>query len=252
MRMYRACSLDIKPTEEQVNSAFEKLSFVSDLATAVKDADLVIEAVPESPAIKKDFYGKLSAVAPAKTVFASNSSTLLPSSFAEATGRPDKFLALHFANNIWINNTAEIMGHPGTSKEVFDDVVSYAKAMGMITLPLHKEQPGYILNTLLVPFLKSGLYLWANDIADPEIIDKTWMIATGSPVGPFGVLDVVGLTTVYNIYKMNSTKSNSPYDTMLLEKITERIAAGLMGTESGEGFYKYPNPAYKDKNFLKQ
>lgn len=88
-------------------------------------------------------------MAPEKTIFARNSSTLLPSQFAEATGRPKKFLALHFANEIWKNNTAEIMKHPGTDSKVFDEVIDFAKAIGMVPLPLHKEQPGYILNSLL-------------------------------------------------------------------------------------------------------
>lgn len=84
-------------------------------------------------------------MAPEKSIFATNSSTLLPSQFAEATGRPKKSLALHFANEIWKNNTAEIMKHPGTGSKVFDEVIDFAKAIGMVPLPLHKEQPGYTL-----------------------------------------------------------------------------------------------------------
>ncbi|SIC51499.1 3-hydroxyacyl-CoA dehydrogenase [Mycobacteroides abscessus subsp. abscessus] len=91
------------------------------------------------------------------------------------------------------------MGHPGTSKEVFDDVIEFAKAIGMVALPVHKEQPGYILNSLLVPFLEAGQKLLLNGVADPETIDKTWMIATGAPKGPFAILDIVGVTTAYNI-----------------------------------------------------
>ena len=97
---------------ERAKQAFASLNYFTDLAEAVKDADLVIEAVPERVEIKQSFYKDLAKVAPEKTVFASNSSTLLPSQFAEYTGRPDKFLALHFANSIWDKNTAEIMGHP--------------------------------------------------------------------------------------------------------------------------------------------
>lgn len=92
---------DLNATQEQLDVTRQNLSYTSDLAEAVKAADLLIEAVPENPKIKIEFYHKLAKVAPKKTVFVTNSSTLLPSQFAEATGRPTQFLALHFANNIW-------------------------------------------------------------------------------------------------------------------------------------------------------
>lgn len=94
---------DLNATDEEVNLAYERISFNSNLSKAVADADLVIEAIPEVVQIKTDFYNELGKVAPEKTIFATNSSTLLPSQFADATGRPAKFLALHFANEIWKN-----------------------------------------------------------------------------------------------------------------------------------------------------
>ena len=190
---------DLGATQDDVNAAFDRIAFYSDLPKAVEDADLVIEAIPEVVQIKTDFYNKLGQAAPEKTVFATNSSTLLPSQFAEATGRPEKFLALHFANEIWKNNTAEVMKHPGTDMKNFDDVMEFANAIGMVALPLHKEQPGYILNSLLVPFLEAAQTLLVKEVSDPETIDKTWMIATGAPKGPFAILDIVGITTAYNI-----------------------------------------------------
>jgi 3-hydroxyacyl-CoA dehydrogenase len=148
----------------------------------------VIEAIPEVVQIKTDFYKELGKVAPKKTIFATNSSALLPSQFAEATGRPDKFLALHFANSVWKNTTAEVMKHPGTDEIVFRDVIEFAKAIGMVALPLQKEQPGYILNSLLIPLLEAAQMLLLKEVADVETIDKTWMIATGAPEGPFAIL----------------------------------------------------------------
>jgi 3-hydroxyacyl-CoA dehydrogenase len=241
---------DLGASEEEVNAAYERISFHSDLAAAVADADLVIEAVPEVVQIKIDFYTKLGSVAPEKTIFATNSSTLLPSQFAEATGRPEKFLALHFANEIWTNNTAEVMGHPGTSKEVFNEVIEFAKAIGMVALPVHKEQPGYILNSLLVPLLEAGQKLLLNGVADPETIDKTWMIATGAPKGPFAILDIVGITTAYNIAngKGQAGMAESAKLAELLKR--EYIDKGKLGRETGEGFYKYPNPSYMKDDFL--
>ena len=242
---------DLGATDEELNAAYNRLSFHSDLAKAVAEADLVIEAIPEVVQIKTDFYNQLGKVAPEKTVFATNSSTLLPSQFADATGRPEKFLALHFANEIWKNNTAEVMKHPGTDERFFDEVIEFAKAIGMVALPLHKEQPGYILNSLLVPFLEAGQGLLLNEVADPAPIDKTWMIATGAPLGPFAILDVVGITTAYNIANAKA-QAGDPHFVKLANLLkTEYIDKGKTGRAAGEGFYKYPNPAFAKADFLK-
>ncbi|MBS4174354.1 3-hydroxyacyl-CoA dehydrogenase [Bacillus sp. FJAT-49736] len=242
---------DLGASEEEVNAAFNRISFYCDLAKATADADLVIEAIPEVVKIKIDFYKQLGKVAPEKTIFASNSSTLLPSQFAEATGRPEKFLALHFANEIWKNNTAEIMKHPGTDKKVFEEVIEFAKAIGMVALPLHKEQPGYILNSLLVPLLDAAQMLLLKEVADPETIDKTWMVATGAPMGPFAILDVVGITTAYNITLAKAEATGDAEYKKLADLLkSEYIDKGKLGRGTGEGFYKYPNPTFMDPNFL--
>lgn len=250
--LQEAFQQDLKATKEQVDAAKSRLRFSSDLADAVKDADLLIEAVPENPAVKIDFYQKLALVAPEKTIFATNSSTLLPSYFAAATGRPEKFLALHFANEIWKHNTAEIMGHSGTSSNVFETVVNFAKSIGMLALPLHKEQPGYILNSLLVPLLSSAIELLVKGVADAPTIDKTWLKATGSPLGPFGILDVVGITTAYNIHKIAAEKTQDPFKLEVTNYLKENfIDKGKLGVSTGQGFYTYPNPAFQHPDFLK-
>lgn len=243
---------DLNAVDGQIETTFKNINYQSNLAEAVKNADLVIEAIPENLAIKISFYKQLANLAPEKTLFATNSSTLLPSMLAEATGRPAKFCALHFANTIWINNTAEIMGHSETSKKTFDTIVEFARAIGMVTLPLHKEQPGYILNSLLIPFLDAATNLLINDVSDPKTIDKTWMIATGSPMGPFAILDIVGITTAYNINQMEVQKTNDPLKIKTVEYLKKNfIDQNKLGVSTGEGFYEYPNPAYKDKDFLK-
>ena len=234
----------------RAEKAFTSLKYYSNLQEAVQDADLVIEAVPERIEIKQSFYEGLAQVAPDKTVFASNSSTLLPSQFAEFTGRPEKFLALHFANSIWKNNTAEIMGHAGTDKQYVEEVTAFSRAIGMIPFVLKKEQPGYILNSLLVPFLSAAMELWVKDIADPHSIDKNWMLSTGAPVGPFGIYDIVGMETPYNLNLMRAKVD--PAAQYVADKIKrEMIDQGKMGISTGKGFYDYPNPAYQHPDFLK-
>ncbi|UJF27701.1 3-hydroxyacyl-CoA dehydrogenase [Planococcus sp. 107-1] len=242
---------DLNASDEEVKAAFERMAFHTDLATAVADADLVIEAIPEVVAIKTEFYTNLGKVAPEKTIFATNSSTLLPSQFADATGRPEKFLALHFANTIWLNNTAEIMKHAKTDMQVFDDVVEFAKAIGMVALPLHKEQPGYILNSLLVPLLDAAELLLVNEVSDAETIDKTWMIATKAPMGPFAILDIVGINTAYNIVSAKAEATGrEDYKKLAAMLKTDYIDQGKLGKATGEGFYKYPKPNYLNPDFL--
>src|SRR5262245_52506192 len=219
----------------RARAALARIRYSSNLADAVRDADLVIEAVPEIPAVKRDLYAKLGSLAPEKAIFATNSSTMLPSSFADATGRPDRFLALHFANEIWLRNVAEIMGHATTSPAVYDATVDFARRIGMEPIEIHKEQPGYVLNSLLVPVRQAAASLVVNGVADPETIDKTWRIATRAPEGPLQTLDIVGLNTVYNIAAASDEqgKANARY-------IKEHyIDKGKLGRASGEGFYKY-------------
>ncbi|MBD2860652.1 3-hydroxyacyl-CoA dehydrogenase [Paenibacillus oceani] len=243
---------DLGATEKDVAEAYQRMSFYTDLAEAVAEADLVIEAIPEVVQLKTDFYKELGEAAPAKTNFATNSSTLLPSQFAEATGRPKQFLALHFANEIWKNNTAEIMKHPGTDPKVFEDVIAFAKAIGMVALPLHKEQPGYILNSLLVPLLEAAQLLLVKEVADVETIDKTWMVATGAPLGPFAILDVVGINTAYHIGQAKASATGNPEFVKIAQLLkSDYIDQGKLGRATGEGFYKYPNPSFLQPGFLK-
>ncbi|TDL62629.1 3-hydroxyacyl-CoA dehydrogenase [Rhodococcus qingshengii] len=242
---------DIGATQEELEAAYNRLTLYTDLAKAVENADLVIEAVPELIEIKKDFYQKLAKVAPEKTIFASNTSTLLPSQFAEFTGRPQKFLALHFANEIWKFNVAEIMKHPGTKEDIFHEVIEFAKAIGMVPIPIHKEQPGYVMNSLLVPFLFAAQNLLINGVSDPESIDKTWMLTAGAPFGPFAWLDIIGINTAYNVAKTMGEQGNEESAKIADYLKRELIDKGKLGKQTGEGFYKYPNPKYLDSDFLK-
>jgi len=239
-------------SQEEIDQTFSRLRYTINLVDAVKDADLISESVPENIEIKKEFYKELAKVAPTKTIFTTNSSTTLPSDYAEETGRPKKFLALHFANGIWDANVGEVMGHADTDPKVFDRVVQFAKEIGMVPIPIHKEQGGYVLNSLLVPLLSAALNLMTKEVSDIESIDKTWMISTGAKIGPFGIMDTVGMQTVYNIDMLWGEKLG---DQSLIKRaayIKEKyIDKGNMGTSTGEGFYKYPEPSFKDPNFLK-
>lgn len=219
----------------KAQAARDSIRLSMDLADAVKDADFVIEAVPESLDIKQGTYEALAAVAPERAVFATNSSTLLPSAIAPHTGRPEKFLALHYANHVWQNNTGEIMGTALTGSEAYEAVVDFAERTGLVAIRVLKEQPGYLLNSLLVPFLQAASHLLVNGVADAPTIDKTWKLGTGAPKGPFEIYDIVGLNTAYNISSMGDETSKK--FAALLK--SEYIEKGKLGAATGEGFYKY-------------
>ena len=221
-----------------------------DMAKAVKEADLVIESMAENADDKIKFYTTLAPLLDEKTVVVTNSSTLLPSAFVKYTGRPDKYLSMHFANSIWKNNVAEIMVQDKTDKMYFDMICEFANEIRMLALPVLKEKSGYLLNSMLVPFLLSGLDLYANGISNPESIDLAWTKGTGAPKGPFKIFDTVGLTTALNIvdqyqkvpglFKPMLSKMMMPYNFKGMKAILEKyIAEGKPGMSSGEGFYKY-------------
>ena len=232
-------SLDELYKEAQKNLK-ENVHIELDRKKAVEGAYIVIESMSEDPEAKIEVYKQFAELLDEDTILVTNSSTLLPSMFAEYTGRPEKYLSLHFANTIWKNNTAEVMGHPGTDPKYYDEVVRFASSIGMVPLQLHKEQPGYILNSMLVPFLQAAQSLWANDVADPETIDLTWKLATSAPAGPFAILDIVGLETAYNINQMKPEAQIEGTNEYKIGKLLkEKIDKGETGVNAGKGFYDY-------------
>ena len=224
------------------DAAYQGIRLELDLAKAAADADLVIESMAENLEDKIAFYQKLSPLLPEKTIVVTNSSTLLPSKLARSVARPEKFLSLHFANSIWKNNMTEVMGHDRTDPAVFDQVMDFAQAIRMIPLPVRKEKAGYLLNSMLVPLLFSGMDLYVTGVSDPESIDRAWTLGTGAPKGPFLILDTVGLQTAYNIVQMYVKIPSflAPYHFKDMAKMLKKyIDEGKLGQSSGEGFYRY-------------
>ena len=223
-------------------NAYASIKLELNLESAVNNADLVIESMAEIADEKMAFYEKLSKVLPKKTVIVTNSSTLLPSKLAKSTGRSNKYLALHFANTIWKNNMVEVMASPKTDPKYFEEVIEFAEAIRMIPLPVRKEKSGYLLNSMLVPLLFSGMDLYVNGVSDPKSIDKAWTLGTGAPKGPFQILDTVGLQTAYNIVQMYVKIPSflAPYNFKGMSKMLKKyIDEGKLGKASKEGFYKY-------------
>ena len=234
----------------KVENALKNIKILNNQEEALVDADLVIESITEIFDVKKAFYEEIAKIIPEKTVIVTNSSTLLPSKLAKYTGRPEKYLSLHFANSIWKNNIAEVMKHEETDDKYFNEIIEFAKSINMIPLAAKGEKSGYLLNSILVPFLLSAMDLLANGISDPETIDKAWVYGTGAPKGPFQIIDTVGLETARNIV-LQYQKVPDLFDPLLkkmmlpynydgmLRILDEYIEAGKKGKVTKEGFYKY-------------
>ncbi len=243
---------EVGASAEAIEHTQARLHYSCDLAEAVADADLVIEAVPEVPEIKTSVYQQMAALLPAHTLIATNSSTLLPREFAEATGRPDKYCALHYANLIWHTNLVEIMAHPGTAEDTLSAITKFAIETGMVPIPVQKEQNGYLLNTLLIALLGAAQSLVTNGIATPEMVDRTFLIANpGSRMGPMGVMDVIGMKTVYDVNNYWGHVNQDAQTLANAEYIKSHfLDQGKLGLQTGEGYYRYPNPAYSAPDFL--
>jgi 3-hydroxybutyryl-CoA dehydrogenase len=248
-RIYAA---ELGASDADIEATRSRLSHSGNLQFAVAEADLVIEAVPEVPEIKTRVYQQMAAVLPQHTIVATNSSTLLPRDFAAATGRPEKFCALHFANLIWALNLVEIMAHPGTSRETLTAATLFAIEIGQVPIAVQKEQNGYVLNTWFVAALSAAISLVANGVATPEDVDRSYMILNrGCAMGPCGLLDMVGMKTAYDVSSYWGTLNNDAQMLKNAAYVKERfLDKGLQGLMGGEGFYKYPNPAYAAPDFL--
>ena len=243
-------SFDKEECLNKVKKAMDTLSIETNQEVALKDCDLLIESITELQDVKIAFYKEIAPMLDEKTVVVTNSSTLLPSKLCKYTGREEKYLALHFANAIWKNNIAEVMKHANTDEKYFDELIKFAEAIHMIPLAAREEKAGYLLNSLLVPFLLCAMDLVATGVSDPETIDKAWKYGTGAPNGPFEIIDVVGLITAKNIVEQYQKvpdlfdpifkKMMLPYKyDGMLEILNKYIDEGKTGKNAGEGFYKY-------------
>ncbi|HPB75231.1 MAG TPA: 3-hydroxyacyl-CoA dehydrogenase [Chromatiaceae bacterium] len=237
-------------TADEATAALSRITYTLDPEKGAK-ADLISESVIEDPELKGKVFAQFNSICPAHTLFTTNTSTLLPSMFAAATGRPDKFAALHFYG-VWIQNLADIMPHPGTSPETLALLVAFAKRIGQVPILLKKEYPGYIGNTLLGALNDAAMRMVFTDkVATIEDVDRAAMLVLGIPAGPFGWLDHVGLDTLWHIMESAAKTSGDPGAQAFADMFKrEYIDKGWLGVKSGKGFYSYPNPAFLQPDFL--
>ena len=236
-------------SEAAAQEALHRISFTADPENAARNVDLVSESVPEDPRLKGNVLSEFNQLCGEHTLFTTNTSSLLPSQFAEATGRPDRFLALHFHDTL-MTKIVDIMPHPGTSAETTALVTAFAESIGQIPIVLHKEHHGFVFNNMLMALLDSALNLASQGIASVQDIDRSWMGVMHSMVGPFGIMDSVGLDTVYKITDYWAEQLDSPKARKNAAFLKTYIDQGKFGMKSGGGFYDYPGPAYANPQFL--
>lgn len=226
-------------TAEEVLRAQESIKVSSCPKEALSGTDLVFECTSESREVKKQVLETIEAnIDSDEVVVATNSSTLLPSSLVKYLKEGSRFLAIHLANEIWKRSTAEIMPHPGTKPELMDEVTQFVKEVGLTPVPLMKEQPGYILNSLMIPWLRAGLDLAAKGVASPKDIDAVWEAVMGSE-GPFRVVDIVGLRTIVSVLSLE-VEAGIEGSQRIIDYLTEAyISKGCLGVENGKGIYDY-------------
>ncbi|HHO76221.1 MAG TPA: 3-hydroxyacyl-CoA dehydrogenase [Deltaproteobacteria bacterium] len=236
-------------TQEQLQQTLARISATTDPAEAAREADIINESVPENPDIKGKVSAQFNDLCPEHTIFTTNTSMLVPSMFADATGRPDKFAALHF-HDLRATNVVDVMPHPGTSPEVADLIHEFAKSIGLVVIMLHRENHGYVFNAMLGDLFMSALRLASRNITSVEDIDRAWMGVTLMPMGPFGIMDQVGLNTVWNITEYWAGRRKDPQAQACADFLKQYVEKGHLGYKTNQGFYSYPDPAYAKPDFL--
>jgi len=232
---------------EESDEALKKISFTIDAVSAAKDADFVSESVIEDLGIKKKVWSQFSTFCPAHAVFTTNTSYLMPSQFAAETGRPERFCAFHF-HDVFTANVVDIMPHPTTDQWVIDLLMEMGTKLKQTPVFVKKESPGYIFNAMLVALIGAAGALVTYDVASIEDVDRSWIGNFKMDIGPFGILDNIGLETAWHVTK-NLPDAKSQKFAALLKTYVD---AGKLGVKTGEGFYKYPNPTFQDKNFVQK
>lgn len=224
-------------TPEQRDSILGNIKTCTDL-TEVHDADLVIEAVVENMAVKKQIFAELDRMCPPHTLLATNTSSLSITEIASATQRKEKVLGMHFFNPVPTMKLVELVKGMETSEETIEQVRQFTKQIGKDEVVINRDSPGFIVNRILVPYINEAVFAYAEGLAAAEEIDIAMKMGAGMPMGPLELADMIGLDIIYAVilvfYNEFRDPKYRPHNVL-----STMIRAGYFGRKSGRGFYQY-------------
>ena len=231
-------------SRERAAAALCRITLSNDPQEACLGVDLVSESVAEDLAAKLATWKKFAPYLPKHAILTTNTSSLLPSAFAEASGAPERFLAWHFHLTVYRQNLADIMPHPGTDPRNVEMLREYTESIGQNCCVLKREYAGYLANSMLFVVLDKALDLYLAGAADFVDIDKAWMAVRLENSGPFGIMDKIGFDVMVDLLPESPNKREK------LALFANMMSAGKYGAKSGRGFYIYPDPLYAEKDFV--
>lgn len=237
-------------TAEEKERILRRIQYTTELQQALAAADLVIENAPENLEIKRALFAQFDSLCAPRAVLATNSSSIRIAALEDATQRPELVLNMHFYLPVWQRPMVELMGGTATTKETMARARRFVRALGLTPLAVRKESTGFVFNRVWRAIKKECLHLVDDGVASCEDVDRAWMIAVGTPAGPFALMDMVGLDVVRDIeliyYRESGDEADAPPQLLL-----DKIARGELGVKSGKGFYTYPHPAFQNPGWLK-
>jgi len=234
-----------KLSEDRKLAAFSRLQYTTELEKAASGADLIIEAVVEKLDVKQEVFAKLEELAPAETIFATNSSTIVNSLIASVTNRPDKFINMHFFFPPLVMDCVEVVMSDQTSEETAKLAMEVTENMNRTGVLLRKEISGFVANRILGALQREALYLYEEGIVDYKDIDLICRKALGHPIGPFELMDLSGIDVGYFVMqqRFNETGNQEDKPNACIE---EKVNKGYLGRKTGKGWYDYPNQGVKN------
>ncbi|WP_407408053.1 3-hydroxyacyl-CoA dehydrogenase family protein [Peribacillus sp.] len=234
-----------KLSEDSRLAAFTRLQFTTDLNKAASNADLIIEAVVEKIEVKQEVFAKLEQFAPANTIFATNSSTIVNSLLSGVTNRPDKFINMHFFFPPLVMDCVEVVMSDQTSEETAKLALEVTEKMNRTGILLRKEISGFVANRILGALQREALYLYEEGIADYKDIDLICRKALSHPIGPFELMDLSGIDVGYYVMQQRYKETGDPEDKPNA-CIEEKVKQGNLGRKTGKGWYDYKNQGVKN------
>ena len=227
-----------------------KVKLTDDLQEALREADLVIEAIPENLELKRKVWAQIDSLSPREALLATNSSSIPISRIESATQRPEKCLNIHFYMPAVGWNIVDVMGGTKTTPEVLETAKQFIRSIQCIPLTVKKEILGFCFNSVWRAIKKQTLYLWGEGFVDYRDIDRAWMVMFTPSHGPFFLMDLVGLDVVYDIEISYYNESKDPKDHPP-QALKDKIDRKELGVKTGKGFYTYPDPQFARPDFLK-